>query len=57
MLPTDERKVILCAIHTKAIIIVSQNIEESMRKTNKFDILMQDLIMEIWENAQRCLQS
>ena len=57
MLPMDEKKVILCTMCTEAIIMVSQNIEESMRKINKSDILMQDLIMAIWENAQHCLQS
>ena len=28
-----------------------------MRKINKFNILMQDLAMAIWENAHWCLQS
>ena len=57
MLPTDEKKVILCAMRTEAIITVSQNTKESMRKINEFDILMCDLVMAIWENAQRCLRS
>ena len=57
MLPTDEKKVILCAMRTEAIIMVSQNIEESMRKINKSNILMHDLVMAIWENAQQRLQS
>ena len=57
MLPTDEKKVILCAMRTKAIIMVSQNREESMRKINEFDILMRDLSKAIWENAQWHLRS
>ena len=57
MLPTDEKKVILGAMRMKAIITISQNTEESMRKINEFDILMCDLSKAIWENAQRCLQS
>ena len=57
MLPTDKKKVILHAMRTEAIIMVSQNTEESMRKINEFDILMRDLVMAIWENAQEHLQS
>ena len=57
MLPTDEKKVILRAMRLEAIIIVSQNTKESMRKINQSNILMQNLIMAIWKNAQWCLQS
>ena len=57
MLPTDEKKVIPSAIRMEAVIMVSQNTEESMRKINESHILMCDLYKVIWENAQRCLQS
>ena len=57
MLSTDEKKVILHAMHTEAVIMVSQNTEESMRKINESDILMRDLSKAIWENAQQRLRS
>ena len=57
MLPTDEKKVILHAMRTEAVIMVSQNTEESMIKINESDILMRDLSKAIWENAHQRLQS
>ena len=57
MLSTDERKVILCAVRTETIITISQNTEESLKKISDSDILMRDMIVEIWENTQRCLRS
>ena len=52
MISTEERKVILHAIHTQAIIIVLQKTEEGERNVNESDILMHNLVMQIWENAQ-----
>ena len=57
MLSTEEKKVILRAIRTEAIVIVSQKIEEGIRNVNASDILMRDLCMQTWENAQRRLRS
>ena len=41
----NDRKLILCAIHTKSIIIFSCNMEEDMTNINQSNILMQDLIL------------
>ena len=57
MLPMDEKKVILRAMCTEVIIMVSQNTKESMRKINESDILMCDLCKAVWENAQWHLRS
>lgn len=56
MLTTDERKVILRAIRKEAIIIVSENTEDTIRKINESDILMRNLAEQIWENTIRRLR-
>ena len=56
-LSTDERKAILRAMRKETIILVSQSTEAGIRNTTESDILMRDLIFQIWENAQRRLRA
>ena len=57
MLSTDEKKIILRAMRKEAIISISRHTEEKMRYINESDILMRDLVLQIWEDAQRRLQT
>ena len=56
MISVDERKVLLRAVRVEAIILVSTISEDVIRKTNQSDIMMRDLVFQMWENAHRRLR-